>query len=219
MNEKKEYPVINWDDKDDIQRLLTVLEIDATSALNNALQFKCILEIFDQNLDFINQAPCFWMAAITLLRYSMLMQTARLFDESKDAIGIKKCLNIFEQSNYKKTAEKVLFTVRNEYEEHRCLIDKVKEFRDKIYAHNDKAEYRDWDNSKDATLDDPIWKDIIELLRWAKSAILALRSTYGDNFPLYYETRNDVKNLFPYKSPLESQNCNEDAENTIPNCD
>lgn len=195
MNENKEYKTINWDDKDDVQRVLTVLEIDAAAALNDALQYKYILEFFDQNLNFINKAPCFWGAVITSLRYSMLMQAARLFDESKDAIGLKKALNIFEQSKYRKAAEKALFTIRNEYEERRPLIDKIRDFRDRIYAHNDRTTYRDWTYDKYAILDDTIWVETIELLRWAKNAILSLRSTYGDSFPLHYETRNDVGNI------------------------
>ena len=102
---EQKYTVIDWDDKDDIQKLLTVLECDAASALNDALQFKYVLELFDEHLDFINKAPCFWMGVITSLRYSMLMQAARLFDESKDAIGIRKILNIVEQSKYRDTAK------------------------------------------------------------------------------------------------------------------
>lgn len=199
MSGLKEYTVINWDDKDDIQRILTTLEVDAAAALNDALQYKYILEFSGKNLNFINIAPSFWCTVIASLRYSMLMQTARLFDESKDAIGMKKALNIFEQSKYRKVAEKVLFTIRNEYEERRPLIDKVRDFRDKIYAHNDKSIYRDWTYDKDEILDDPIWTEAIELLRWAKNAILSLRSTYGDSFPLYYETQNDVENILLFQ--------------------
>ena len=52
---EQEYTVIDWDDKDDIQKLLTILEYDAGEALNNALQFKYVLELFDEHLDFITQ--------------------------------------------------------------------------------------------------------------------------------------------------------------------
>lgn len=97
---EQQYSVIDWDDKDDIQKLLTVLEYDVASALNDALRFKYVLEIFDTNLDFINKASCFWTGVITSLRYSMLIQTARLFDESKDAIGIKKILNLNYSRRY-----------------------------------------------------------------------------------------------------------------------
>ncbi|MCM1160742.1 MAG: hypothetical protein NC412_05920 [Roseburia sp.] len=119
---EQQYSVINWDDKDDIQKLLTVLEYDAASALNDALQFKYVLEIFDTNLDFINKAPCFWNGVITSLRYSMLMQAARLFDESRDAIGIKKILNIVEQSKYRDVAKEVLCKFRNEYNGYQNLL-------------------------------------------------------------------------------------------------
>lgn len=193
----EECKVIDWKDKDDVQRLLTVLEIDAASALNNALQYKYVLELFDNNLDFINKAPCFWSEVITSLRYSMLMQAARLFDESKDAIGMKKALNILEQSEHRDVAKKALAKIRTEYENYQGLISDVRNMRDKFYAHNDKTQYKDWDYDRDAILDDPLWPNMIELLRWAKNSFLALRSTYGDNFPLWIETKNDVKNLLP----------------------
>ena len=196
---EQEYTVIDWDNKDDIQRLLTVLECDAGEALNNALQFKYVLELFDENLDFVNKAPCFWSGVIDSLRYSMLMRAARLFDESRDAIGIKKALNIVEQSKYREAAKEVLCRVRNEYDGYQNMIEDIRNMRDKIYAHNDKALYRDWDSDRDATIDDPLWEKMIELFRWAKDSILSLTSTYGDNFPLYFEAKNDVKNLLPYE--------------------
>ncbi len=196
---KQEYTVIDWDNKDDIQRILTVLECDAGEALNNALQFKYVLELFDENLDFVNKAPCFWSGVIDSLRYSMLMRAARLFDESRDAIGIKKALNIVEQSKYREAAKEVLCRVRKEYDGYQDVIEDIRNMRDKIYAHNDKALYKDWDSDRDATIDDPLWGKMIELFRWAKDSILLLTSTYGDNFPLYFETKNDVKNLLPYE--------------------
>ena len=196
---EQEYTVIDWDNKDDIQRILTVLECDAGEALNNALQFKYVLELFDENLDFVNKAPCFWSGVIDSLRYSMLMRAARLFDESRDAIGIKKALNIVEQSKYREAAKEVLCRVRKEYDGYQDVIEDIRNMRDKIYAHNDKALYKDWDSDRDATIDDPLWGKMIELFRWAKDSILLLTSTYGDNFPLYFETKNDVKNLLPYE--------------------
>lgn len=192
---KQEYTVIDWDNKDDIQRILTVLECDAGEALNNALQFKYVLELFDENLDFVNKAPCFWSGVIDSLRYSMLMRAARLFDESRDAIGIKKALNIVEQSKYREAAKEVLCRVRKEYDGYQDVIEDIRNMRDKIYAHNDKALYKDWNSDRDATIDDPLWGQMIELFRWVKDSILLLTSTYGDNFPLYFETKNDVKNL------------------------
>lgn len=196
---EQSYTVIAWDDQDDIQKILTVLECDAGEALNDALQFKYVLELFDTNLDFINKTPCFWKSVITSLKYSILMQTARLFDESKDAIGIRKILNRVEQSKYRDVAKEALDRVRKEYDGYLNLIEDIRNMRDKIYAHNDKILYRDWDIERDATIDNPLWDRVIELLRWAKDSILLLRSTYGDNFSLYFETKNDVKNLLPHE--------------------
>ena len=90
MSVPENYTVINWKDQDNIQRILTSLEVDAANALDVALQYNYVLAFFDENTDFINKAPCFWTEALSALRYSMLMQTARLFDESRDAIGLKK---------------------------------------------------------------------------------------------------------------------------------
>lgn len=194
----QEYSIIDWKDKDDIQRILTYLEVDATLALNDALQYKYVLDFFKEHLDFINKAPCFWGGVITSLRYSMLMQTARLFDESKDAIGIKKALNILEQSKHGGGAKKTLTRVRNEYDGYQGLIDDIRGVRDKIYAHNDKTIYRDWDYDREAILDNPLWERMIEILRWAKDSILALRSTYGDSIPVWHETKNDVGNILPH---------------------
>lgn len=197
---EEEYKTLAWKDADDIQRLLTSLEIDAASALNDALQYKYVLALFDSNLDFINKAPCFWSGVITSLRYSMLMQAARLFDESKDAIGMKKALNILEQSKHRNVAQKTLARVRTEYDNYQDLISDVRNMRDKFYAHNDKTIYKDWDFDRDTILDNPLWAKMVELLRWAKNSFLALRSTYGDNFPLWIETKNDVVNLLPHDS-------------------
>lgn len=197
---EEEYKTLAWKDADDIQRLLTSLEIDAASALNDALQYKYVLALFDSNLDFINKAPCFWSGVITSLRYSMLMQAARLFDESKDAIGMKKALNILEQSKHRNVAPKTLARVRTEYDNYQDLISDVRNMRDKFYAHNDKTIYKDWDFDRDTILDNPLWAKMVELLRWAKNSFLALRSTYGDNFPLWIETKNDVVNLLPHDS-------------------
>lgn len=105
LNMEQSYTVIVWDDQDDVQKILTVLQCDAGEALNDALQFKYVLELFDTNLDFINKTPYFWKSVISSLIYSMLMQTARLFDESNDAIGIKKILNRVEQSKYRDAAK------------------------------------------------------------------------------------------------------------------
>lgn len=57
--------------------------------------------------------------------------------------------------------------------------------RDKIYAHNDKILYRDWDIERDATIDDPLQDKVVELLRWAKASV-ALDVYGGFDVPTYW---------------------------------
>lgn len=195
-----EYNGIDWRGKDDIQRLLTVLEMDAICALNNVLQYKYVIGFTYENCDFINKSPNFWSEVITSLRYSMFMQTARLFDESREAVGITKALNILEQSKYRNMVYKTLLQVKKEYNGFTDVINSIRTMRDKVYAHNDKEFYRNWSYSKDEisdVLDDPLWGRLEELLRWAKNSIFALRCTYGDCYPIWYETKNDVGNILP----------------------
>ncbi len=55
---EQKYTVIDRDDKDDIQKLLTVLECDAASALNDALRFKYVLQLFDEHFkEFQEEKP------------------------------------------------------------------------------------------------------------------------------------------------------------------
>lgn len=164
MRTENEYTVIDWKDKDNIQRIITILEVDAARALNTALEYKYVLEFTSEKLDFTNKSPYFWSEILTSLRYSMLMQAARLFDESKDSIGMKKAFNMLEQSKYRDDIKQTLVRVRNEYESYRDLIDDIRTMRDKIFAHNDKVIYKDWDYDKDAYLDNPIWSRMVELL-------------------------------------------------------
>ncbi|MBD5104251.1 MAG: hypothetical protein HDT47_05250 [Ruminococcaceae bacterium] len=89
--------------------------------------------------------------------------------------------------------------IRKEYNGYQNLIEDIRNMRDKIYAHNDKTLYKDWNFDREAIFDDPLWARMVELLKWAKDSLLSLRSTYGDNFPLYIETKNDVKNLLTYE--------------------
>lgn len=125
-----------------------------------------------------------------------------MFDESKDAVGIRKILNIVKQSKYRDATKEVLVRVRDEYEGHRNLIGEIRNMRDKIYAHNDKILYKDWEVDRDAGIESHLCSELIALLRWARDSILALKSACGDNYPLCFETRNDIRNLLSIKDVI-----------------
>lgn len=189
------YTVIDWKNKDDLQRLLTIFETDAGYAWNTALQYKYLLQFLDGNSTFTNRAPDFFFEVITSFRYSLLMQMARLFDESKDAIGMKKVLNILEQSKYRNILKAPLQKAKSEYDGYQDVILEIRELRDKVYAHNDKTIYKDWTGSTADPLDSFLWCRAEEILQWAKNILLEIRTLCGENVPLYFETRNDIGNL------------------------
>lgn len=84
---------LSWDQKDDIQKLLTMLQNDAVDTLNSVLEYSFIMDFMSDQTSYINKAPCFWSEVIKSLRFTLIMKTARLFDESKDAIGFHKVFN------------------------------------------------------------------------------------------------------------------------------
>ena len=80
--------VLSWDKKDDIQRLLTILQDDAMGTLNTVFEYGFVMNFTTEHLAFINKAPTFWAEVMRSLRYTLIMESARLFDEKKRALEI-----------------------------------------------------------------------------------------------------------------------------------
>lgn len=188
---------LTWDEKDDTQRLLTMLQVDVVELLNVALEYGFVNNFFNEQLEYINKAPFFWSNVITALRFTLVMKFAKLFDESSGAIGINKAFNILEQSKYEPSVKGELKIARERYEEYRPYIKEIKTLRDKAYAHNDKKEYQFWKSSEenDLEFEGTFWGKIEEIIIWARDTLLSLRSLTGDSFPLGIEIKNDVYNL------------------------
>lgn len=51
---------LSWDQKDDIQKLLTMLQNDAVDTLNSVLEYSFIMDFMSDQTSYINKAPCFW---------------------------------------------------------------------------------------------------------------------------------------------------------------
>ena len=189
--------VLSWDEKDDVQRLLSLLESDASDALNTALEYKFVMDFTIKHHDYMNRAAVFWGEVLRALRFALIMKAARLFDESKDAIGLKKIFNILEQSIYREEIAQELRIKKSQYESNRKIIDEIRTIRDKIYAHNDKYEYQFWKHPEppDLEFEGEVWWRIEDLLRWAKESILSLRTITGDGYPLGFEISNDTDKL------------------------
>lgn len=191
--------VLSWDKKDDIQRLLTILQDDAMGTLNTVFEYGFVMNFTTEHLAFINKAPTFWAEVMRSLRYTLIMESARLFDESADAIGLNKTLNILEQSIYGSRMKNELKKIREQYDNYHKYIDEIRTIRDKIYAHNDKKEYKFWKSNETRNLEfeGEFWNKLEEILIWARDSLLSLRTLTGDGFPVNLEIKNDIDNLLP----------------------
>ena len=131
------------------------------------------------------------------LRFTLIMKTARLFDESKDAIGLQKVFNILEQSPYRENLRKDLDVCRNQYNGYHDYIDEIRMLRDKLYAHNDKKEYQFWKypSDKDIEFEGEFWGKLEEMLIWARDSLLRMRTIMGDGYPVNIEITNDLVNI------------------------
>jgi len=189
--------IINWEEKDDTQKLMTIAEQDAATALNTALEYRYVLSFIDENIDYVNRATNFWSETIRALRYSMIMQSARLFDKTKGVISMEKLFNKIEQNNPCDMTKKELVRIKKEYENYESVIREIRTLRDKILAHNDSAVYQWWKNGNsqiyELEFDECFQGNLIELLKWTKNSILALRTTWGDSYPIHFEITDDVR--------------------------
>lgn len=199
-NEKKSHfsgQTLSWDAKDDFQRLLTIVQNDVVDALNTTLEYGFVLEFATNQQTFTNKSPHFWAEVMKSLRFTLIMKTARLFDESKDAIGIQKVFNILEQSPYRENLRKDLDVCRNQYNGYHDYIDEIRMLRDKLYAHNDKKEYQFWKypSDKDIEFEGEFWGKLEEMLIWARDSLLRMRTIMGDGYPVNIEITNDLVNI------------------------
>ena len=190
---------LSWDQKDDIQRLLTMLQNDAVDTLNTVLEYRFVMDFTFEEQSYTNKAPYFWGEVMKSLRFTLIMKSARLFDESTDAIGIKKVFNILEQSPYHSIMHDDIKNAIFQYETYHIYIDEIRTIRDKLYAHNDRKEYQFWKHpsDKDIEFDGKFWGKLEEILIWVRDTLLSLRSLTGDSYPVNIDISNDLYNLLP----------------------
>ena len=189
--------MINWDEKTELQKVISIFEYDIKVALDNALQYKYLLKLFNDNFEFVNTAPVFFSRTISSCMYSLIMRSARIFDESKDSYGFKKILNKLENT-YSKDGKilKVINKIKNEYAGYESILDNIRTLRDKVYAHNDHKIYRDGDcYSEEEAIDSLSYDEFEKVLRWAFNACCSIEKAYGDETLPYNDLVNDVINL------------------------
>lgn len=188
--------MINWDNKTSMQKILSIFEYDVKIALDNALQYKYLLEAFYNN-SVVNVAPVFFSSALYSFRYSLIMRSARIFDESKDSYGFNKILNKLEMTystDLKVTS--IIYDIRKEYENYKPIFNDIRSLRDKVFAHNDNKIYRGGDSfTEEDAIDKFDCAEFEKVLRWTLYACQRIEIGYGDEPIPYRELVNDIKNL------------------------
>ncbi len=175
---------MKWEEKDDIQKTLSIMASEVADALNNVLEYQYIISFMDKHDTYINEAPWFWSEVLISLRYAIIMRTARIVDESKDAIGIVKLINMIEQSPYRKETIDICHDIQSQYRRYSASFEEIKTLRDKIFAHNDSRVYRFWMHEEAVDIrrlefDGDFWRELEDILRWIKEALYTLCKTCG----------------------------------------
>ena len=89
------------------------------------------MDFISDQTSYINKAPCFWSEVVNSLRFTLIMKSAQLFDESKDAIGLRKVFNILEQSHYREILISELDKAKIQYDTYRVYINEIRTIRDR----------------------------------------------------------------------------------------
>lgn len=136
--------------QNEMQQGISILFKKLTIAENNRLIYKQLTELCGIGKQFecvMKKSNCFWQLTVSSLCFSIITELAKIFDEQKDAFGIKKLINISSQNSewFSKWYEengvshkefiKLLETKYNGINEKR---EKLKEIRDAELAHNDR---------------------------------------------------------------------------------
>lgn len=186
----------DWTEKDELQKMLTIFVYDLEITLNNAIQYRYLINLLNENNEFINNAPSFFSQIISSLRYSLIMRTAKIIDESKDGFGFKKILNKLEQSEYREAIKENLNCFRNEYIAWQETVLLIKFLRDKVYAHNDKIfYYKEFGIGEEVAIDTPIWLEIEPFLLWLYDSSSAISKNCENEIFPRMNLINDVTKL------------------------
>ncbi|MBQ7851649.1 MAG: hypothetical protein IJ342_02055 [Muribaculaceae bacterium] len=179
-------------------------------AMQEGAEYEMLLDI----------SPCFWSTTLNNLSSNVLMKTAKIYDEHKDCIGLKKIINICEQNQElfpKKhtvtctdgdTGEKCSFDmkkdvckdIRDAQHKYQELYDarmQLMTLRDKYLAHTDKRIFLDV-------------KSFYQEVAFKQETIEILIKTAGDIFnsflsdlsnttvPLEFDNADDYEKMLRY---------------------
>ena len=114
-------------------------------------------------------------------------------------MGLKNILNKTENEFQDDSIRSVIHEIRDEYENKKKSISKIKYYRDRLLAHNDRKSYNNPDFPDvvmDDLLDDEVLHDSELICRWCMNALRRLRRACGDDVPIGIEILNDIESMF-----------------------
>lgn len=188
----------------EIQQGIKILFDKLTIAENNRLVYKQLTELCGIGKQFecvMKKSNCFWKLTVSSLCFSIITELAKIFDEQKDAFGIKKLINISSQNSEwfskwydengvsHKDFIKLLETKYDSIEKKR---EKLKEIRDAELAHNDRKSILNTQSIYEGFN----WGDIEDLIETANEIINRISiGLTGSEYIIQLENYDDIHYL------------------------
>lgn len=187
-----------------MQQGISILFKKLTIAENNRLIYKQLTELCGIGKQFecvMKKSNCFWKLTVSSLCFSIITELAKIFDEQKDAFGIKKLINISSQNSEwfskwydengvsHKDFIKLLETKYDSIEKKR---EKLKEIRDAELAHNDRKSILNTQSIYEGFN----WGDIENLIETANEIINRISiGLTGSEYIIQLENYDDIHYL------------------------
>lgn len=187
-----------------MQQGISILFKKLTIAENNRLIYKQLTELCGIGKQFecvMKKSNCFWKLTVSSLCFSIITELAKIFDEQKDAFGIKKLINISSQNSEwfskwydengvsHKDFIKLLETKYDSIEKKR---EKLKEIRDAELAHNDRKSILNTQSIYEGFN----WGDIEDLIETANEIINRISiGLTGSEYIIQLENYDDIHYL------------------------
>lgn len=190
--------------QNEMQQGISILFKKLTIAENNRLIYKQLTELCGIGKQFecvMKKSNCFWKLTVSSLCFSIITELAKIFDEQKDAFGIKKLINISSQNSEwfskwydengvsHKDFIKLLETKYDSIEKKR---EKLKEIRDAELAHNDRKSILNTQSIYERFN----WGDIEDLIETANEIINRISiGLTGSEYIIQLENYDDIHYL------------------------
>lgn len=114
----------------------------ANSSIHIIESIDCFLSACDSNKDVLKKDINFWKVILDNCNYRVYAELAKIYEEDKQSMGLRKIINICEQHQSwflnNQSASNVIEKLNNQYDSMNNLRIKLKAIRDQGLFHQDK---------------------------------------------------------------------------------